>query len=108
MKKCKIEYLNKSINYLEEDNCDLNNAIVITNNNFVDYLLYVFNHNIIVRKFPFMIITQSIKFNSLNECFFIEYSNKISFIYLEENQHKIIIKSISKSKIGNEQLSLYN
>ena len=47
LKKCKIEYLNKNINYLEEeDNCDLNNAIVVTNNNFVDYLLFELNHNL--------------------------------------------------------------
>ena len=101
-KKCKIEY-NKFNIYLKEDNNnDLNNAIVITNNNFVDYLLYAINHYIIVRKFPFMIITQTINFHILNRCLIIENSNNILFINFDENEHKIKIKSIYKSKIGNK------
>ena len=105
-KKCKIEYHNKnSLNYLEEKKIDLNNSIVITNKNFVDCLLYELNHNIIIRKFPFMIITQIIQFIFLNKHFIIENSDMI--LFLKDNDYKIIVNSINKSKIGkNEQLRL--
>ena len=107
-KKCKIEYQNVTFEYLEEYNCDLNNAVVITNNNFVDYLLCEINHNIIIRKFPFMVITQNIKLNMLNKCFILENSNNILFIHFEFNKNEINIKSIDKLKIGNSQSTLLN
>ena len=49
-KKLKIEYYNENLDYLNEIILDLNNAIVITNNNFVDYLLYELNNNIYSKK----------------------------------------------------------
>ena len=100
-KKFKIEYQNQNFKYLEEYNCDLNNAVVITNNNFVDYLLYDFNNNIIIRKFPFMILIQIIKLNFLNKCFVLENSNNILFIDFDVNKNEIKVKSIDKLKIGN-------
>ena len=93
----------KNFNYLKEEINDLNNSIVITNNNFIDYLLYELNHNIIIRKFPFMIITQTIQFKTFNKCLIIENSNKIIFIDFEFKENKINIKSLQKSKLGNEQ-----
>ena len=55
-----------------------------------------------------MIIIQTINYKTLNECFIIENSNKILFIYLEQNEHKINIKSINKFYIGKEQLILFD
>ena len=93
----------KNFNYLKEEINDLNNSIVITNNNFIDYLLYELNHNIIIRKFPFMIITQTIQIQTFNKSLIIENLNKIIFIDFEFKEHKINIKSLQKSKLGNEQ-----
>ena len=101
-KKCKIEY---DFNYLSEEINDLNNAIVITNNNFVDCLLYELNHNIMVRKFPFMSIIQIIQFNNLNKYFIVVNPNHISFVHLNK-KNEIKVKLIDKSKIGTQE-SIY-
>ena len=50
-----------------------------------------------------MIIPQIIKFNIFNKYFIVENSNKIIFIDFEFKEHKINIKSLQKSKLGNEQ-----
>ena len=103
-KICEIKYQNNiNYKYLEEDKGDLNNAIVVTNNNFVDYLLYQINNFIIIRKFPFMIMTQTIQLDNINKCFIIENTDNILFIDIMIIEHKIKIKLINKSKIGNEQ-----
>ena len=95
----------KNFNYLKEEINDLNNAIVITNNNFVDYLLYSVNNKIIIRKFPFMYITQIIPFKTLNKFLIIENPKQILFVLLEVKD-KLCIKSIPKSQFGNEQSKL--
>ena len=59
------------------------------------------NHYIILRKFPFMIITQIIKINIPNRCLVLENLNNITIFNLEINEHQINVKSINKSKIGN-------
>ena len=100
-KICKINYFEYSINNYLEKKSNLNNAIVITNNHFVDFLLYEMNHYIILRKFPYMIITQIIKINIPNRCLVLENLNNITIFNLEINEHQINVKSINKSKIGN-------
>ena len=55
-----------------------------------------------------MIIIQNIPINILNKCFIIENSNKILFIDFNNNNNQIKVKSINKSKIGNDQLTLNN
>ena len=109
-KKCKIEYhtFNKEKYLKEENKYDINNALVITNNNFVDYLLYEFNNNIIIRKFPFMNMIQTIQFKSLNKCLIVENSINILFIHLESKEQKINIKSKKKNKLGNNQSNLFD
>ena len=53
-----------------------------------------------------MIITQTIQFKTFNKCLIIENSNKIIFIDFEFKENKINIKSLQKSKLGNEQSKL--
>ena len=103
-----MEYYNKkNLNYLKENKSDLNDAIVITNNNFVDYLLYELNHNFIIRKFPFMIITQVIHLNISNQYFIFENLNNLLFIHFDDYKNNINIKSIDKSKIGKNEQSTF-
>ena len=64
----------------------------------MDCLLYELNHNIIVRKFPFMIITQIIQINNLNKYFIVVNPNHILFVHLNK-KNEIKVKLIDKSKI---------
>ena len=102
-KKCKIKYQNVNFKCLEEDNCILDNAIIVTNNNLVDYLLYEMSNYIIIRKFPFMIMTQTINLIKINQYLFTENSNDVLLFHFDIKSKEIIIKSISKFNIGNEQ-----
>ncbi len=107
-KKCKIEYQNVTFKYLEEDNCKLDNAIIVTNNNLVDYLLYEMSNFIIIRKFPFMIMTQTIHLININHCLFTENSNDALFFNFDIKTRNITIKLISKSNIGNKQSNFFS
>jgi hypothetical protein len=80
---------------------------VTTNNNFVDYLLYEINHNFIIRKFPFMIISQIIQLNISNKYFIVEYLNNILFIHFEGNKNEINIKPIDKSNLDKNDKSTF-
>ncbi len=77
-------YLENNINYkyLEENKGDLNNAIVVINNNDVYYLLYQINNFIIIRKFPNMIMNQTIQLEIINKCFIIENTDIIFYLLI--------------------------
>ena len=53
-----------------------------------------------------MIISQTIQFKTFNKCLIIENSNIIIFIDFEFKENKMNIKSLQKSKLGNEQSKL--
>ena len=50
--------------------------------------------------------TQTIQFHTFNKSLIIENLNKIIFIDFEFKENKINIKSLQKSKLGNEQSKL--
>ena len=108
-KLCKIEYytVKNKVEYLKEDEINLDDAIVITNSEFVDFLLYKKGNFFYLRKFPFMVVTQQITFDFdielkfiFDRIYIVDDKCDIKIIQIFEKQNTINIKSLNKSKIG--------
>ena len=87
----------------------ISNSIIIRDNNFIDYLLIQNQNSIEIRKFPFMILVQTITFqNPFDKLFFIEdlYDLKIIKINIEINE--VYIQHLDKSQLCKSPLIILN
>ena len=87
----------------------ISNSIIIRDNNFIDYLLIQNQNSIEIRKFPFMILVQTITFqNPYDKLFFIEdlYDLKIIKINIEINE--VYIQHLDKSQLCKSPLIILN
>ena len=93
---------NIKINFLEERaySYDLYNAFVFRNHKFVDYLIYRSGLFFLIRKFPFMIVSQKIAFaQTFDKCFVLESNKDFKFVKIDCSDNSINVISLNKKKI---------
>ena len=93
---------NIKINFLEERaySYDLYNAFVFRNHKFVDYLIYRSELFFLIRKFPFMIVSQKIAFaQTFDKCFVLESNKDFKFVKIDCSDNSINVISLNKKKI---------
>ena len=85
----------------------ISNSIIIRDNNFIDYLLIQNQNSIEIRKFPFMILVQTITFqNPYDKLFFVEDLYDLKIIKININE--VIIQHLDKSQLCKSPLIILN
>ena len=88
---------------------DIYNSIVVSDQNCIDYLLTENRNFIEIRKFPFMLLVQTISFQTpYDKLFIIEDTYDIKFIKINFKNDEVCIQNFNKSQICESPLVILN